>query len=75
MNCRILKQRLIEIIQEANGNAGLWYEILLKIKGTNSNRKISVFFRMYQLNFDGNKDFVYKKYWNMYTNHFIKNSI
>ena len=44
MDCRILKQRLIEIIQEANGNAGLWYEILLKIKETNSNRKIiSVF--------------------------------
>lgn len=32
-----------------------------------------VIFRMYQLNFDGNDDFVYKKYWNMYSNHFVEN--
>lgn len=31
-----------------------------------------VIFRMYQLNFDGNDDFIYKKYWNMYSNHFIE---
>lgn len=31
-----------------------------------------VLFRMYQLNFDGNDDFVYKKYWNKYRNHFIE---
>lgn len=31
-----------------------------------------VIFRMYQLNFDGNDDFVYKKYWNMYDNHFVE---
>lgn len=31
-----------------------------------------VFFRMYQCNFDGNDDFVYKKYWDMYENHFIE---
>lgn len=31
-----------------------------------------VIFRMYQLNFDGNNDFVYQKYWNMYDNHFIE---
>lgn len=31
-----------------------------------------VFFRMYQLNFDGNEDFVYMKYWDMYENHFIE---
>lgn len=31
-----------------------------------------VFFRMYQLNFDGNEGFVYKKYWNMCENHFIE---
>ncbi len=31
-----------------------------------------VIFRMYQLNFDGNDDFVYKKYWNMYSNHFVE---
>lgn len=31
-----------------------------------------VFFRMYQLNFNENDDFVYMKYWNMYKNHFIE---
>lgn len=31
-----------------------------------------VIFRMYQLNFDGNDAFAYKKYWNMYGNHFIE---
>lgn len=31
-----------------------------------------VIFRMYQLNFDGNDGFVYKKYWNMHSNHFIE---
>lgn len=31
-----------------------------------------VIFRMYQLNFDGNDTFVYKKYWDMYSNHFIE---
>lgn len=33
---------------------------------------IPVIFRMYQLNFDGNNDFVYKKYRDMYENHFIE---
>lgn len=28
---------------------------------------------MYQLNFDGNNDFVYRKYWNIYANHFVEN--
>lgn len=32
----------------------------------------SAIFRMYQLNFDGNDDFVYKKYWDMSNNHFIE---
>lgn len=32
-----------------------------------------VVFRMYQLNFDGNNDFVYKEYWNKYQNHFVEN--
>ncbi len=36
-------------------------------------KNFPVVFRMYQLNFDGNDDFVYKKYWNMYSNHFIEN--
>lgn len=31
-----------------------------------------VIFRMYQINFDGNDDFVYKKYWDMPNNHFIE---
>ena len=31
-----------------------------------------VTFRMYQLNFDGHDDFVYKKYWDMYENHFVE---
>ena len=35
-------------------------------------KNIPVIFRMYQLNFDGNNDFVYKKYRDMYENHFIE---
>ena len=35
-------------------------------------KNIPVIFRMYQLNFDSNNDFVYKKYWNMYENHFVE---
>lgn len=35
-------------------------------------KDFSVLFRMYQLNFDGNEDFLYKKYWNMYENHFVE---
>lgn len=31
-----------------------------------------VIFRMYQLNFDSNSDFVYLKYWNESDNHFIE---
>lgn len=31
-----------------------------------------VIFRMYQLNFDSNTDFVYKKYWNESDNHFVE---
>ena len=38
-------------------------------------KNISVIFRMYQLNFDGQNDRVYKKYWNMYDNHFVENDI
>ncbi len=32
-----------------------------------------VTFRMYQLNFNGIDNFVYKKYWDMFGNHFIEN--
>lgn len=35
-------------------------------------KNFPVFFRMYQLNFDISEDFVYKKYWDMYPNHFIE---
>ena len=35
-------------------------------------KNFPVFFRMYQLNFDGNDDRVYMKYWNQYENHFIE---
>ena len=31
-----------------------------------------VLFRMCQLNFNESDDFVYKKYWNMYDNHFVE---
>lgn len=31
-----------------------------------------VTFRLYQLNFDGQDDRVYKKYWNTYKNHFVE---
>lgn len=35
-------------------------------------KNLPVFFRMYQLNFEGNPDFVYLKYWNESRNHFIE---
>lgn len=35
-------------------------------------KNFPVVFRMYQLNFDGNDEFIYKKYWNESENHFIK---
>ena len=35
-------------------------------------KNFPVIFRMYERNFDGNDDFVYKKYWNTYRNHFIE---
>ena len=35
-------------------------------------KNFPVIFRMYQLNFDGNDDFVYKKYWNESDNHFVE---
>ena len=31
-----------------------------------------VIFRMYQLNFNDNTDFVYKKYWDKSDNHFVE---
>ena len=35
-------------------------------------KNFSVIFRMYQLNFDGNTEFVYKRYWDEATNHFVE---
>lgn len=35
-------------------------------------KNIPVTFRMYQLNFDGQNDRVYKKYWEQYPVHFIE---
>ena len=31
-----------------------------------------VVFRMYQLNFDGNDERIYRKYWDRYENHFVE---
>lgn len=35
-------------------------------------KNFPVIFRMYQLNFDGNGDFIYQKYWNESDNHFVE---
>lgn len=35
-------------------------------------KNFPVIFRMYQLNFDGHTDFVYRKYWNESDHHFIE---
>mgnify|MGYP002524326353 CR=1 FL=1 len=35
-------------------------------------KNVPVIFRMYQLNFDDNTDFIYKKYWNESVNHFVE---
>ncbi len=38
-------------------------------------KDILVTFRMYQLNFDGQDDRVYKKYWDNYEVHFIEKDV
>lgn len=38
-------------------------------------KNFPVIFRMYQVNFDGQKDRVYQKYWNLYNEHFIETNI
>lgn len=35
-------------------------------------KNFPVIFRMYQINFDDNTDFVYRKYWNKYDKHFVE---
>lgn len=48
------------------------YEALFLIPGTIASEKFFCFFRMCQLNFDENENFVYKKYWEMNQNYFIE---
>ena len=38
-------------------------------------KDILVVFRMYQINLDGNEKRIFKKYWDMYPNHFIEEKI
>lgn len=38
-------------------------------------KDIQVTFRMYQLNFDGQDNRVYKEYWNRYENHFVEEKV
>ena len=38
-------------------------------------KDIPVFFRMYQLNLDGDSDCVYKKYWEQYEIHFVEDNL
>lgn len=35
-------------------------------------KNLEVTFRLYQMNFDGKKDRVYREYWNRYENHFVE---
>lgn len=38
-------------------------------------KDITVTFRMYQINFDGDDERIYMEYWNKYENHFIEKSV
>lgn len=38
-------------------------------------KNLLVIFRMFQLNLDGEKERVYKKYWNLYNTHFIEKDV
>lgn len=38
-------------------------------------KNMLVIFRMYQLNLDGDKDRVYKKYWDTYEKHFVEENV
>ena len=38
-------------------------------------KDLLVIFRMYQLNFDGNDNRVYKEYWNNSTVHFVETDV
>ena len=54
------------VLKKVGMNYCYSYEELWQPKG------FFVTFKMYQLNFDGHDDFVYKKYWDMYENHFVE---
>lgn len=38
-------------------------------------KNLLVIFRMFQLNLDGEKERIYKKYWNLYNTHFIEKDV
>lgn len=38
-------------------------------------KNIPVVFRMYQLNLDGQESRIYKKYWNLYNEHFVETEL
>jgi len=38
-------------------------------------KNILVTFRMYQLNLDGQEDRIYRKYWNLYDEHFVETNV
>ena len=38
-------------------------------------KNLLVIFRMFQLNLDGEKGRIYKKYWNLYNTHFIEKDV
>ena len=38
-------------------------------------KNFSVTFRMYQINFDGNANRTYNKYWGQYEDHFVEKNV
>ncbi len=38
-------------------------------------KDIPVIFQMYQYNFDGHKERVYRKYWDLYEEHFVETDV
>ncbi len=54
-------------------NVGMQYQYSYEEQWQPKN--IPVIFRMYQLNLDGNKSRVYRKYWDMYAVHFVETNI
>ncbi|WP_294578073.1 GNAT family N-acetyltransferase [uncultured Thomasclavelia sp.] len=52
---------------------GMWY--MYSYQEQWQPKDITVIFRLYQINLDGNEKRVFKKYWDMYPVHFIEDSI